>query len=307
MLPVLQVLRTHGDAMPKNELCTAVMDAVELSEEQRGHLYETSGDLVAKDRIDWAISLLKIAGALERPGRAVYALGPNADRFLELGRPISKRDLTQTQEWQQHQEERSARGRQQGPQAAAQLAQSADADPVSSAATPEEMMESASRQLNGRLAEDLLESVKDMQPEAFERLVLKVLAALGYGGGDPRAIQGVRRGPDGGIDGKIKEDRLGLDQIYVQSKRYGDNSVSAPEVRSFIGSMARDGCKKGVFVTSSRFTREAIGEVANMADYKLSLIDGHALAQLMIDHGVGIQVTGTYKVARVDRDFFGDD
>ena len=145
-------------------------------------------------------------------------------------------------------------------------------------------------------------------PAAFEGLVLQVLAKMGYGGGDAKQIQGVPRGPDGGIDGKINEDKLGLDQIYIQAKRYSENSVGRPTIQSFVGAMSGGGCKKGVFVTSSTFTSEAKSFATGLTDVRLVLIDGVGLAKLMIEHCVGVQVKETIRVAKIDQDFFiGED
>ena len=130
---------------------------------------------------------------------------------------------------------------------------------------------------------------------------------MGYGGGDERRIQGVPRGPDGGIDGKINEDKLGLDQIYIQAKRYSDGSVGRPIIQSFVGAMTGGGCRKGVFVTSSRFTSEAIEFAKRLSDQRLILIDGVDLAELMIEHSVGVQVKEVIKVSKIDQDFFIDD
>jgi restriction system protein len=120
-------------------------------------------------------------------------------------------------------------------------------------------------------------------------------------------MQGVPRGPDGGIDGRINEDKLGLDQIYIQAKRYADNSVGRPTVQSFVGAMTGGGCKKGVFVTSSSFTNEARAFAADLRDQKLVLIDGVTFAKLMIENDIGIQVKDVYRVAKVDHDFFSED
>ena len=130
---------------------------------------------------------------------------------------------------------------------------------------------------------------------------------IGIGGGDDRRIQGVPRGPDGGIDGKINEDKLGLDQIYIQAKRYSDNSVGRPTIQSFVGAMTGGGCRKGVFVTSSSFTSEAIEFANGLRDQRLILIDGVDLAKLMIEHSVGVQVKEVIKVSKIDQDFFSDD
>ena len=133
---------------------------------------------------------------------------------------------------------------------------------------------------------------------------MQVLAKMGYGGGDEKRIKGVSPGPDGGIDGTIDEDKLGLDQIYIQAKRYSENTVGRPKIQGFLGAMTGGGCKKGVFVTSSTFTNDAKRFAENLSDVRLVLIDGVALAELMIEYCVGVQVKETIQVAKIDQDFF---
>ena len=130
---------------------------------------------------------------------------------------------------------------------------------------------------------------------------------MGYGGGDIRSMQGVPRGPDGGIDGRINEDKLGLDQIYIQAKRYADNSVGRPIVQSFLGAMDHGGCSKGVFVTSSKFTADARDFANGLTTKRLKLIDGPEFAKLMIEYCVGVQIVRTIPIGKLDNDFFGDD
>ena len=127
------------------------------------------------------------------------------------------------------------------------------------------------------------------------------------GGGDFTQIKGVPRGPDGGIDGTINEDKLGLDQIYIQAKRYSENKVRRPTIDSFVGAMIRGGCKKGVFVTTSTFTSDAFEAPKELKDQKLVLIDGIRFAKLMIEYSVGVQVKETIKVSKLDQDFFALD
>jgi restriction system protein len=144
-----------------------------------------------------------------------------------------------------------------------------------------------------------------MTPEAFEQLVLRLLGALGYGDG-PHSRHGARRGQDGGIDGRIDEDRLGLASIYIQAKLYREQSVGRPMVQSFYGAMGSHGATKGVFLTTSSFSREASDCAAEYKDKKIVLIDGNCLTRLMIDAGVGVWVQTTYLVHRLDEDFFPD-
>ena len=161
--------------------------------------------------------------------------------------------------------------------------------------------------IKDQLASDLVGQMRKMDPYAFESLVLDVLAAMGYGGGSKQAMQGVPRGPDGGIDGRINEDKLGLDQIYMQAKRYSENSVSSEKVQAFVGAMIQGGCRKGVFVTTSSFTADARHFAASIRDLRLVLVDGERLAALMIQHGVGIQTKEVIKISKIDLDYFGSE
>jgi restriction system protein len=269
-----------------------VVERTGLTEEQVTGILHSNGNPVAFARISWAASYLKIANALVYPRRAVFALGPNAEKLLALGRPATVGDLREFPEWKEHLEKKQAQAK----------------EPlVTTDSSPEDLIEQGYKQLKDALIDELLEHIKGIRPHDFETLVLRLLAALGYGGGDWRAIQGVPRGPDGGIDGRIDEDVLGLDQIYIQAKRYSDNSVGRPTVQGFVGAMTGGGCKKGVFVTSSTFTRDAVAYASEMRDLKLVLIDGPKLADLMIEHKVGVQVKNTYKISKVDYDYFNLD
>jgi len=175
----------------------------------------------------------------------------------------------------------------------------------SSESTPEEQIAAGIEQIEADVRGELLQRVKSISPEAFERLVLQLLGALGYGVG-PESRRGVRRGPDGGIDGRIDEDRLGLASIYIQAKRYNEQSVGRPAVQSFYGAMGGQGASKGVFITTSTFTRDAIDCAADFKDKKIVLIDGNRLTRLMLDAGVGVSVKDTYRVHRIDEDFFAE-
>ena len=297
MTPLLQVLQENGE-MSRQDATDAVIKKTGLTDEQASLAHETTGKSIARGRIGWASSYLKQAGALTRPRRGVFALGPRAVPFLALGRPVTVNDVRQTPEWQQYEAEKAQQT----------ITDQQPAEPTEiSDATPEDLIEAGFTQLRKQLIADLLERVKAISPEDFEKLVLLVLAKMGYGGGDLQSMQGVARGPDGGIDGRINEDKLGLDQIYIQAKRYSDNSVGRPTVQSFVGAMTGGGCKKGVFVTSSTFTADARKFAADLRDQRLVLIDGTAFARLMIDYGVGVQIKDTYRVAKVDQDFFSDD
>ena len=298
MKPLLEVLKEYGE-MPRQEAIDAVVEKVGLSEEQLSVLNEGNGKSKARGRVGWASSYLRVAGALDGPRRGYFALGKNAERLLNLNRHLSQADLKQIPEYLEHQKRKAERR--------LLINEDIENDDLNDD-TPQDLIDRGIKRLRSQLIDDLLEQVKTISPASFESLILQVLAQMGYGGGDTKRIQGVPRGPDGGIDGTIDEDKLGLDQIYIQAKRYSDNSVGRPTVQSFLGAMTGGGCKKGVFVTSSTFTSEAKRFAKGLTDVRLVLIDGVDLAKLMIEHCVGVQVKETIQVARLDQDFFsGDD
>ena len=298
MKPLLEVLKENGE-MPRQEAIDAVVDKVGLSEEQLSVLNEGNGKSKARGRVGWASSYLRVAGALDGPRRGYFALGKNAEKLLDLNRHITQADLKQIPEYLEHHKRKAERR--------LLINEDIENDDLNDD-TPQDLIDRGIKRLRSQLIDDLLEQVKTISPASFESLILQVLAQMGYGGGDAKRIQGVPRGPDGGIDGTIDEDKLGLDQIYIQAKRYSDNSVGRPTVQSFLGAMTGGGCKKGVFVTSSTFTSEAKKFAQGLTDVRLVLIDGVDLAKLMIEHCVGVQVKETIQVARLDQDFFsGDD
>ena len=296
MTPLLLVLKENGE-MYRNDAFDATIEKVGLTNEQKTVIRESTGRSVARERVGWASSYLKQAGGIIRPKRGYMYLGPNADDFLSIGRLLTVADIKKTKEWQTIHNARQA----------SRNEEIYDSTNDQENDTPQDLIDKGIKRLNSQLIGDLIDNFKNIDPTSFESLVLKVLAAMGYGGGDDRRIQGVPRGPDGGIDGKINEDKLGLDQIYIQAKRYSDNSVGRPTIQSFVGAMTGGGCRKGVFVTSSSFTSEAIEFAKGLRDQRLILIDGVDLAKLMIEHSVGVQVKEVIKVSKIDQDFFSDD
>lgn len=168
--------------------------------------------------------------------------------------------------------------------------------------TPEEQLAEAYRRLRGEVESELFDQIMASSPTFFERLVIDLLVGMGYGGNRRDAGNAIGRSGDGGIDGIIKEDRLGLDVIYVQAKRW-ENTVGRPEIQRFAGALQGQRARKGVFITTAGFSREAI-DYANSIESKIILIDGSRLVELMLDHNVGVSTTDSYEIKRVDSDYF---
>ncbi|MEO7338927.1 MAG: restriction endonuclease, partial [Caldimonas sp.] len=171
--------------------------------------------------------------------------------------------------------------------------------------SPEELMDSAAKALQSQVAIDLVARIKSESSAFFERLVVKLLLKMGYGGSRQEAGRAVGRSGDGGIDGIINEDRLGLDAIYIQAKRW-EGTVGRPEIMKFVGALAGQRANKGVFISTSTYTQEA-RDYAAQSQYKVVLIDGERLAQLMIEYNLGVSVATVYEVKRIDNDFFVDE
>lgn len=297
MRPLLEVLQEQGE-LSRNDAIDAVIEKTGLTQDQLNLSQESNGKSLVRGRIGWASSYLRVAGALTGPRRGYFALGPNGPALLSLNRPIRRADLTGFNEWRDHHAAKQVK-------TADQPIQATDLDTEDN--TPEDLIEAGVKLIKEQLVSDLLLQMKEMDPHDFEGLVLDVLAAMGYGGGSRQSMQGVPRGPDGGIDGKINEDKLGLDQIFMQAKRYSDNSVSSEKVQAFVGAMTSGGCRKGIFVTTSRFTSDAIRFAESIRDPRLVLVDGERLADLMIQHGVGVQTKEVIKISKIDVDYFGGD
>jgi restriction system protein len=171
--------------------------------------------------------------------------------------------------------------------------------------TPEETLQKAYQNIRGDLAAEILEKIKGNSPQFFERLVVDIMVALGYGGSRADAGKSVGQSGDEGIDGIIKEDRLGLDVIYLQAKRW-DGTVGRPEIQKFVGALHGKRAKKGVFITTGRFSDDAVKYVESI-DPKVILIDGRNLTELMIDYGLGTSTTAKYEIKRIDTDYFTEE
>lgn len=190
-----------------------------------------------------------------------------------------------------------ARRRDKGNDAEPQKTESSD-----SAETPEDLLASAYRTLRRNLEQELLDTVTDASPTFFERMVVDLLVKMGYGGNRQDAGRALGKSGDGGIDGIINEDRLGLDVIYIQAKKW-DGTVGRPEIQKFAGALQGQRARKGVFITTSSFSKEAV-QYASMIESKIILIDGSRLGSLMVEHDIGVSTVGQYQVKKLDTDYF---
>lgn len=172
--------------------------------------------------------------------------------------------------------------------------------------TPEELIDRATKEADTALAEDVLQRLQKMHPTRFEQLIVDLLVKMGYGGGDPAMGERIGKSGDGGIDGIINEDALGLDAVYVQAERWKpDSRVGRPDLQAFVGSLTGEGANKGVFVTTSDFSRE-VQDYLNKVQHRIVLINGERLARLMIQYEVGVRARRSFVIRSVDEDYFAD-
>jgi len=292
MLPLLNIL---GDQREHTlgEVIDALAVRLDLSEDERRALLASGKQSRFDNRVGWARTYLKKAGLLESTGRGRFRITERGLHVLrDNPREISVRFLKQFPEFLEFQSVSRRGARDEGE------------DTIELNQTPEEVLESSYQNLRLNLAQDLLERVKNSSPRFFENLVIDLLVAMGYGGSRQDA-EAVGRSGDGGIDGIIKEDKLGLDVVYVQAKKW-EGTVGRPTVQAFAGSLEGQRARKGVLITTSQFSPEA-KEYVNRIEKRIVLMDGEQLAQFMIDHNLGVTEVASYVVKKVDLDYFGEE
>jgi restriction system protein len=299
MLPVLRVA-SAGNDLRFRDVVEALAVEFSLSPDERGELLPSGAAFLFDNRVGWARTYLKKAGLVQSPKRGLLRITDRGRAVLAKG--LSRIDVKFLDQFQDFKDFR-AQGRAEAAAPADQIASNAQL-PLDSE-TPEDRLASAYRRLRQELESELLEQVKGATPAFFERLVIDLLVAMGYGGSRQDAGRAVGKSGDGGIDGIIKEDKLGLDAIYVQAKRW-EGVVGRPEIQKFAGALQGHRAAKGVFITTSSYTREAL-EYVNVITTKIILIAGQELAGLMIDHGVGVSTVGVYELKKVDADYFEGD
>jgi restriction system protein len=294
MLPVLQFL-ADGKEHHIGEVVEAVAQQFHLSAEEREQLLGSGQQTVIRNRVGWARTYLKKAGLIESSRRAYFHIAERGRSVL--AKNPTRIDVKFLEQFPEFVAFRDLRREQvdDKPQALAPGAE----------ATPEEALDAAYQRLRIDLESELLDQVKTASPAFFERLVVELLVRMGYGGTLRDAGQAVGKSGDGGIDGIIKEDLLGLDVIYIQAKKW-EGTVGRPEIQKFAGALQGHRARKGVFITTSAFSSDAI-EFAARIDSKIVLIDGATLARYMIDNDVGVSAYRSYQVKKIDSDYFSEE
>ena len=296
MHPLLSRLADEQIRVVK-DVVAQLADEFKLTLEERAQLLPSGGTLTFASRVGWAKTYLKKADLVQQPKRGLVQITDQGKAALAQ-QPV-RIDVGFLEQFSSFLDFRNSSREKP---ISTRLN---DVLPLPSDLTPDEVIEAAYQRSISALADEVLERVKACSPIYFERLVVQLLIQMGYGGSREEAGKAVGRSGDGGIDGVINEDRLGLDAIDLQAKRWS-NVVGRPDIQQFVGALAGQRATKGVFISTSRFTQEAKDYAAN-SQYKVVLIDGERLAELMIEHDLGVSVAATYQLKRIDSDFFNEE
>ncbi|KAA3439345.1 restriction endonuclease [Rufibacter hautae] len=296
MLPLLK-FSSDGKEHKTREAVEALATYFNLTQEDLTELLPSGTQPTFSNRVGWATTYLKKAGLLESSKKSYFNVTERGRKVLaENPTTINVKFLNQFPEFIDFKLATNSNG-----------SGSTQQSPITeSTSTPEEILENAYQGIRQELVEEILTKIKALTPSFFEKLVVQLLVKMGYGGSFREAGKALGKSGDGGIDGIIKEDILGLDVIYIQAKRWDNNPVGRPDIQSFVGALAGQGAKKGVFITTSRFSSDAIAYTPRN-ETKIVLIDGQQLAQYMIDYNLGVSVSKSYEVKKLDLDFFEEE
>lgn len=295
MLPLLKIA-ADGKEHSKREALNLLSKQFGLTDDELKEILPSGSQAVFDNRVGWARTYHKKAGLIEYTQRGHFQITERGKSVLARNPPIVNvaflRQFPEFLEFHRAKRTDSA----------------ADSEVISEdqAGTPEELLASGYLKLRQQVEAEVLSRVKNCPPEFFERLVVKLLTTIGYGGSLADAGKALGKAGDGGIDGVIKEDKLGLDLLYIQAKRWDNATVGRPEIQKFVGALHGRRAKKGIFLTTSTFSKEA-KDYADGLETKVILIDGPELAELMFDYGVGVSTLNSYVVKRIDSDFFEDE
>ena len=297
MLPVLK-LASDRKEHKFSQAVDYLANEFNLTTEERNELLPSGSQAVFNNRVGWARSYLKQAGLLASPKRGFFTITQNGTQLLATNpTQVSTSILEKYPEFIEFKNRKKDKA-----ESESEVLPSFEQE---STLTPEDALAAAYNKLRSTLESEILSAVKDASPSFFERVVVDLLVKMGYGGNRQDAGRALGRSGDGGIDGIINEDRLGLDVIYIQAKRW-EGVVGRPEIQKFAGALQGQRAKKGVFITTSSFTKEA-REYASVIESKIILIEGELLSKLMAEHNVGVSTVGLYEVKQLDSDYFDNE
>jgi restriction system protein len=296
--PILEMSATAD--ISRRTVLEPVSDLFELTPEERSKTIPSGHSTVMQSRTGWAMTFLTKGGLIEKVSRGQYRITERGREFLiKYPQQITHKDLRAIPGWEQ------AWGMDKK---APRNAGEHEADSSESTASPIELVESGIQSLRSELAVDVLKNILAQSPTFFEHLVLDVLLAMGYGGSRESAAAHLGKAGDEGIDGRVNQDALGLDQIMVQAKRYApDRPIDRQTVQAFIGSLAGQGVTKGILITTSYFNENALEFVRRGSNTKVVLVDGEQLVELMLRYHIGVRVSRTVEILELDQNYFEDD
>lgn len=294
----LVFLNCLADMMPhkSKEVRDTIAANLSVSDSERQEMLPSGRQAIFDNRVGWTRTYLKKAGLLTSPSRGVYQLTEQGKQVLDSNPDtIDNSFLAQFESFRQFMRSDS-------------VSSKADIADDQNGQTPQDTLDFAYRQINHALADDLLSEIMKHPPAFFEKLVVQLLENMGYGGSVENAGLVVGQTGDEGIDGIIREDKLGFSLIYIQAKRWDrTSSVGRPEIQKFVGALAGQGANKGLFITTAQFTREAREYAKKQHTTKVVLVDGDTLAKLMIDYNLGVSTQATYQIKQLDSDYFNED
>ncbi len=291
MLPLLELLKDKKEHSSQ-ELVLGISDKFKLTDAERIEFLQSGNQVIINNRVSWANTYLKKAGLLESPKRAKFVITEKGIEILNTN-PIEinitfLKKLPKFKEWQEN--------------SAQKKNESSEETESSINKTPQELLDYSFQKLTNELSIEILDIVKKCSPVFFENLVIDLLVEMGYGGSRREAGKAVGKSGDGGIDGIINEDKLGLDTIYIQAKKW-ENVVPVKEIRDFAGALLGQKAKKGIFITTSHFPNSAYDYVKNI-EHKIILIDGKKLTELMIENNIGLSIQMKYEIKKINVDYF---
>lgn len=285
MLPLLKLL-SDGKIHSKPECTATLTKQFNLTEEEQNKLLPSGRVTVINSRVGWSKTYLQAAGLIRTGKRGYYEITQEGMNVLNSG--IDHIDTNYLMRYKSFKEFHT-------PKKKDVIEKREEPDEELS---PEELIDNAYKKITAQLASDIIDKILQQKPQFFERIVVDLLQSMGYGVGHTTKLSG-----DGGIDGIIQEDKLGLSNVFIQAKRWQrGNNVGRPELQAFVGAMASSGGKRGVFITTSDFTKEALA--FKPEGYKIALVNGTKLAELMIDNNVGVSTTIKYEIKKIDSDYY---
>lgn len=294
MYPVLKVLSDNNERSG-DEISNIIADELKLSEEERNRIYPNNPKKIFKDRVAWARTYLKKAGLIFSPQRATSKITEEGLKVIK--KAPTKLDLKYLEKFESYRQFRHI-----GLSNKKITTQNEDYTYVEKTQTPDEILDSVQNSYTENLQSELLSKLKQIDPVKFEQIVLQLMEKMNYGVGSLTKMS-----HDGGVDGIIDEDELGLEKIYLQAKRYSDNKVNEKEMQNFAGALGCSPVRKGVFITTSFFDERAKKKAASVQGKVIRLVDGEELTELMIKHNLGVQVKTKIEIKKIDEDFFSEE